>query len=234
MGKRDKTMSFLKRIQRTVDEIAQVGFDRMGIRYSPIHVDDEDDPDVRQRDVLDIYRDVVSTWKGGAASPVPLKMRPALRIMAKRYCHRNVEAEAAVESWIEDRRLINTPNVHAPQQDNATLETTDAQIIESECRRVLAFYGVLQSPKWPWLSSAYEVCKAQKRAAKNLLNQANRQIERRLHEENADTSTNDAESLSHTLTLEDWVSAMNERLSAFDIALEIVDDWITIADIKSD
>lgn len=227
-------MSFLKRIQKTVDEIAQLGFDRMGIRYSPIHVDDEDDPDVRQRDVLDIYRDVVSTWKGGAASPVPPKMRPALRIMAERYCHRNVEAKAAVEAWLEDRRLINTPEVPFLPQDNAALGTTDAQSIESECKRILAFYGVLQSPKWPWLFSAYEVCRAQKRAVKNLLNQANRQIERTLPGKTTDTPTHDADSPSHPLTLEDWVSAMNERLSSFDIALEILDDWITIANIEVD
>ena len=54
-------MSFLKKIQKTVGELAQVGFDKVGIRYNPIDLGDDDDPDVQSRDVLDIYRDVMAS-----------------------------------------------------------------------------------------------------------------------------------------------------------------------------
>ena len=40
-------MSFLKKIQKTVGELAQVGFDKVGIRYNPIDLGDDDDPDVQ-------------------------------------------------------------------------------------------------------------------------------------------------------------------------------------------
>ena len=55
---------------------------------------------------------------------------------------------------------------------------------------------------------------------KNLLHQANKQIER--------------VGVDGDLSLADWVSAMNERLESFDIAIEIVDEWMTIVDIEID
>lgn len=221
-------MSFLKKIQKTVGELAQVGFDKVGIRYNPIDLGDDDDPDVQSRDVLDIYRDVMASWNGGAAVPVAQDMQAGLRATAKRYAHDNREIEPAIEAWFGDRRTMNSTKFGAAHAHRSATShrsgdavwRSDAQAIENECKRILAFYGVLQTPKSPWISSAFAVCESQKRMVKNLLHQANKQIER--------------VGVDGDLSLADWISTMNERLESFDIAIEIVDEWMTIVDIEMD
>ena len=137
-------MSFLKKIQKTVGELAQVGFDKVGIRYNPIDLGDDDDPDVQSRDVLDIYRDVMASWNGGAAVPVAQDMQAGLRAIAKRYAHDNREIKPAIEAWFGDRRTMNSTKFDAAHAHrSATSHRSVAFGCASDRKRMQAHFGIL-------------------------------------------------------------------------------------------
>lgn len=225
-------MSFLKILQKAAGEIAQAGLDRIGIKYEPSP--DDGDPDTQTRDIFDIVFDVASA---GNAVPVAQSARPACMALAERYAGSNGDVRKAIEAWFADRRELDDilsakrgESAAAAQNRTHAPLKSDAETIRRECLRIMAFFGVLKEPETPPLRAAFAVCEAQRRNAKNLLYQA----DRRVRDEYACANAGAENGAIGDMTLSDWIEAMNGRLEPFGIALEIVDNWLTIADCDCD
>ncbi len=228
-------MSFLKILQKAAGEIAQAGLDKIGIKYEPSA--DDGDPDTQTRDIFDIVFDVAAAGNG---VPVAQSARPACMALVDRYAGNNGEVRKAIDVWFADRRELDDilsigrakrgDSAAAAQNRTHAALKSDRETIRRECLRIMAFFGVLQEPENPWLRSAFAVCEAQRRYAKNLLYQADRQV----RDEHACAKAEDENGAIGDMTLSDWIEAMNGRLEPFGIALECIENRLTVADCDGD
>lgn len=220
----------LKALQKRLENLAQIGFEKAGIAYKPhAAVLDDDDPDTATRSLIDIYGDaansiytdisneisqVAKSWSEPATRPVAANFAALFREKAALYAFSNENVLKAINAWIQDRNAFSSPSSPRESDD-------DAQQLYAEFYAILLQFGVIRQARAPWIQAAHAVCDAQKRFVKNTLTQAERLLKR-------------SNEIDETSDLPSWLDAMNSRLMPFGFALVSIDSYLTLVDTEEE
>ncbi len=194
-------MSFITRIRKSAQNAARNQLSKLGIQIP--NADMPSDEDTRDRDILDIYRDIVQKSQPVEThpDPVPDELRPVLQNATFPICGANEVLKATLQNWISNRESTTCTQILPPTPEN----------LRGEALKLLHAASVIQHPGEQWESALTTIARAQFRPVINLIHQAALQI-----------GKNDDE---------DWMSALNQRLARYKLAvIQIADAGITLVD----
>ena len=199
-------MGWIKQVRRRAQDVAKEGLLRLGVRVPATF--EEDDPDVEDRDILDILHDVSRRWEARRIVSIPESLRAGFEDQARQYCGDNDALLQVIKTWIGDRA---SAFAEARQEDSASR-------YEDEFWRLLTDGGVVATvdpeesahESLPdtdddidtgsrWFETVQAISRAQNRCHYNLLFQADRQC---VHD-----------------NFEVWRLDMNDRLAPFELSI---------------
>ena len=199
-------MGWIKQVRRRAQDVAKEGLLRLGVRVPATF--EEDNPDVEDRDILDILHDVSRRWEARRIVSIPESLRAGFENQARQYCGDNDALLQVIKTWIGDRA---SAFAEARQEDSASR-------YEDEFWRLLTDGGVVATvdPEESahesltdtdddidtgsrWFETVQAISRAQNRCHYNLLFQADRQC---VHD-----------------NFEVWRLDMNDRLAPFELSI---------------
>ena len=197
-------MSFLTKLKKTAENVARNQLNKLGITL-PANEMPEDD-DTADRDIVDIYCDIVQKTQAGSfhADPIAPEMRETLSQNIMPLCGSNEMLKDTVRNWLDHRDETRTEE---------PLPATP-EILRGEALDMLRAASVIQTPSENWEEALMDAARAQFRPVINLIHQMARQF-------SSDQTT-------------EWLPEVNRRLARYRLAvIRIGKDAVSIADSKT-
>ncbi len=193
-------MSFITRIRKSAQNAARNQLSKLGIQIPD--ADMPCDEDTQDRDIVDIYRDIVQKSQPVEMhpDPVPEELRPILEAATIPLCGANEVLKATMMNWISNRESTTCAQILPPTIDN----------LRAEALQLLHTASVVQKTGEQWETTLTTIARAQFRPVINLIHQAALQI---------------------APNTGDWMTSLNQRLVRYKLAIvQIADAGITLVD----
>ena len=197
-------MSFISKIRKSARDAARSQLSRLGIQVP--NVDLPLDEDTEDRDIVDIYRDIVQKSQPQVVhpEPVPEDLRAMLEERVIPVCGMNDILKETVHHWIAHRDESEHSQITAPTLDN----------LKSEALQMLRTASVIQPMSETWESTLTNIARAQFRPIINLIHQIARQTD------------NDDD--------KNWLAMVNRKLARYRIeVIQIGANDITLVDSRN-
>ena len=194
-------MSFITRIRKSAQNAARNQLSKLGIQIPDAEM--PIDEDTLDRDIVDIYRDIVQKSQpvDNHPDPIPEELRPILEAATLPICGTNEVLKATMKNWISNRESTTCTQILPPTIDN----------LRAEALQLLHTASVVQPAAEQWETTLTTIARAQFRPIINLIHQAALQIQK------------DGD--------DDWMSNLNQRLVRYNRAVvQISDAGITLVD----
>ena len=196
-------MSFITRIRKSARDAARSQLSKLGIQVPS--VDLPLDADTEERDIVDIYRDIVQKSQPQVVhpDPIPEDLRTILEENIIPICGMNEILKETVHHWIAHRDESEHSPTNAPTLEN----------LKSEAFQMLRTASVIQPMSEQWELTLSDIARAQFRPVINLIHQIARQI----GDENANR----------------WLELVNSKLARYRLTvIQIGANDITLVDSK--